>query len=174
MSLHTTSLHTTPSATVGPYLSIGLAWADGRYAVAPDTPGAMWIRGIVHDGDDEPIVDALVETWQADPDGRFDHPDDPRGAATYPGFRGFARSQTVAGGEFAICTLKPGRVPDGEGGLQAPPLDVSVFARGLLARVVTRISFADEAAANAEAAVLRSLPEDRRPTLVATPAGDGY
>ena len=92
------SLHTTPSATVGPYLSIGLAWEDGPQVVSPDTPGAVWLRGTVVDGNGDPVTDALVETWQADPDGHFDHPDDPRGAATYPGFRGFGRSQTVDGG----------------------------------------------------------------------------
>jgi protocatechuate 3,4-dioxygenase, alpha subunit len=168
------TLQTTPSATVGPYLSIGLSWDDGQYAAAADTPGAIWIKGAVHDGNGEPVLDAMVETWQADPDGRFDHPDDPRGASAYPGFRGFGRSQTVDGG-FAICTLKPGRVPDGEGGLQAPHIDVSVFARGLLDRVVTRIYFSDEADANAEDAVLRSLPSDAaRRTLLATPTIDGY
>ena len=166
---------TTPSATVGPYLSIGLAWEDGPYAVAADTRGAIWLRGTVYDGNGDPIPDALVETWQADPDGRFDHPDDPRGAAATPGFRGFGRSQTVDGGAYAICTLKPGRVPDGEGGLQAAHIDVSVFARGLLDRVVTRIYFADEAAANAEDPVLRSLPDDTaRQTLLAQPTDDGY
>ena len=116
----------------------------------------------------------MVETWQADPDGGFDHPEDPRGAASYPGFRGFGRSQT-AGGEYAICTLKPGRVPDGEGGLQAPHIDVSLFARGLLDRVVTRIYFADEAEANAEDVVLRALPDDAaRRTLIAEPTERRY
>ncbi len=165
---------TTPSATVGPYLSIGLAWDDGPYAVEPGTPGAIWLRGTVHDGNGDPVPDALIETWQADPDGRFAHPDDPRGAAARPGFRAFGRSQTVDAGEYAICTLKPGRVPDGVGGLQAPHVDVSVFARGLLDRVVTRIYFADEAEANAEDPVLRSVPEERRATLVAQPTDDGY
>jgi protocatechuate 3,4-dioxygenase, alpha subunit len=165
---------TTPSATVGPYLSIGLAWDDGPHVVAPGTPGAIWLRGAILDGNGDRVPDAMVETWQADPDGRFDHPDDPRGAVAHTGFRGFGRSQTVDGGEYAICTLKPGRVPDGEGGLQAPHVDVSVFARGLLDRVVTRIYFADEAAANAEDAVLRSVPEERRPTLLAQPSDDGY
>jgi protocatechuate 3,4-dioxygenase alpha subunit len=168
-------LTTTPSATVGPYLSIGLAWEDGPYVVAPDTPGAIWLRGSLFDGNGDLILDGLVETWQADPDGRFDHPDDPRGAVAHPRFRGFGRSQTVEGGQFAVCTLKPGRLPDGEGGLQAPHVDVSVFARGLLDRVVTRIYFADEEAANAEDAVLRSLPDDAaRRTLIATPTEDGY
>ncbi len=169
------ALHTTPSATVGPYLAIGLTWEDGRHAVEPDAAGAIWLRGTVTDGNGDVVPDALVETWQADPEGRFDHPDDPRGAAAWPGFRGFGRSETVDDGRYAICTLKPGRVPDGEGGLQAPHVDVSVFARGLLDRVVTRIYFADEAEANAEDVVLRSLPDDAaRRTLLATRTPDGY
>ncbi len=166
-------LGTTPSATVGPYLAIGLTWPDGESAAAEGTPGGFWIRGRVVDGAGDVVPDAMVETWQADPDGRFASPEDPRGASHHPGFRGFARAETRTGG-FAVFTLKPGRVPDGEGGLQAPHVDVSVFARGLLDRVVTRIYFADEAGANAEDVVLRALPEDRRATLLATPADDGY
>ena len=165
----------TPSQTVGPFLSIALRWPDGPLVVPQGTPGAFWLRGRVLDGDGEAVTDALVETWQADPDGRFDHPDDPRGAApsAVPGFRGFGRSETVPG-EFAVLTVKPGRVPDGAGGLQAPHLDVSVFARGLLDRVVTRVYFADEAEANAQDPVLSALPEDVRGTLLAAPSEDGY
>lgn len=166
-------LGTTPSATVGPYLAIGLTWPDGQWAAAEGTPGGIWIRGRVLDGAGDVVPDAMVETWQADPDGGFPSPEDPRGAASYPGFRGYARAQTLTG-EFAVFTLKPGRVPDGEGGLQAPHVDVSVFARGLLDRVVTRIYFADEAEANAADPVLAALPEDRRSTLLATPTDDGY
>ena len=126
------------------------------------------------DGAGDVVPDAMVETWQADPDGGFPSPEDPRGAASYPGFRGYARAQTITG-EFEIFTLKPGRVPDGEGGLQAPHIDVSLFARGILDRVVTRIYFADEAEANAEDVVLRGLPEDRRGTLLARRrTDDGY
>jgi protocatechuate 3,4-dioxygenase alpha subunit len=169
------TLPTTPSSTVGPYLSIGLTWRDGPYAVEPGTPGAFWLRGTVYDGAGDPVPDAMIETWQADPDGRFDHPDDPRGAVARPGFRGFGRSHTVDGGEYAVLTVKPGRLPDGDGGLQAPHVDVSVFARGLLDRVVTRIYFADEADANAEDVVLRSLADDAaRETVIATPTDDGY
>jgi protocatechuate 3,4-dioxygenase alpha subunit len=165
---------TTPSATVGPYLAIGLTWPDDIWAAAEGAEGGVWIRGRVFDGAGDVIPDAMVETWQADPDGGFPSPEDPRGASSYPGFRGFARAQTITG-RFGIFTLKPGRVPDGEGGLQAPHIDVSVFARGLLDRVVTRIYFADEAEANAEDVVLRSLPDEAaRQTLVASPAEDGY
>jgi protocatechuate 3,4-dioxygenase alpha subunit len=166
-------LGTTPSATVGPYLAIGLTWADGEFAAEEGTPSGFWIRGQVFDGAGNVVPDAMVETWQADPDGGFPSPEDPRGAASYPGFRGYARAQTISG-EFAVHTLKPGRLPDGEGGLQAPHIDVSIFARGILDRVVTRIYFADEAEANAEDVVLQSVPADRRDTLLATPDGDGY
>jgi protocatechuate 3,4-dioxygenase alpha subunit len=166
----------TPSATVGPYLAIGLTWPDGAWAAAEGTEGGRWIRGRVFDGAGDLVPDAMVETWQADPDGGFPSPEDPRGASAYPGFRGYARVQTVEPpGEFALFTVKPGRVPDGEGGLQAPHIDVSLFARGLLDRVVTRIYFADEAEANDEDVVLRSLPDDEaRQTLIAEPADDGY
>ena len=166
----------TPSATVGPYLAIGLTWPDGIWAAAEGTEGGIWIRGRVFDGAGDLVPDALVETWQADPDGGFPSPEDPRGAAAYPGFRGYARSSTVTPpGEFGVFTLKPGRLPDGEGGLQAPHIDVSLFARGILDRVVARMYFADEAEANAEDVVLRSLPDDvARRTLIATPSDDGY
>ncbi|MBM7808788.1 protocatechuate 3,4-dioxygenase alpha subunit [Geodermatophilus bullaregiensis] len=168
-------LGTTPSATVGPYLAIGLTWPDGAWAAAEGTEGGIWIRGRVVDGAGDLVPDAMIETWQADPDGRFPSPEDPRGAASYPGFRGYARVQTSdPPGEFGVFTLKPGRVPDGEGGLQAPHVDVSVFARGMLDRVVTRVYFADEAAANAEDVVLRGLTEEQRRTLVAERTADGY
>ena len=164
----------TPSQTVGPFLAIALRWPDGPYAVAEGTPGAVWLRGRVLDSGGLPVTDAVVETWQADPAGRFDHPDDPRGAVPpTPGFRGFGRSETVDG-EYAVLTVKPGRVPDGRGGLQAPHVDVSVFARGLLDRVVTRVYFADEPAANAEDLVLSTLSEEGRSTLLAQPSEDGY
>ncbi|MCW2568073.1 MAG: protocatechuate 3,4-dioxygenase, alpha subunit [Mycobacterium sp.] len=162
---------TTPSQTVGPYLHIALPWDDGAYAVAEGTPGAIWLRGRVTDGNGDPVPDGLVETWQADPEGRFDHPDDPRGAVPGPaGFRGFGRCPTGPDGEYAILTLKPGAA-----GCQAPHVDVSVFARGLLDRVVTRIYFADEAEANAADPVLASLPPGAdRATLIAERTEDGY
>jgi protocatechuate 3,4-dioxygenase, alpha subunit len=169
-------LGTTPSSTVGPYLAIGLTWEDGPSVVAEGTAGAIWLRGRVFDGNGDVVPDAMIETWQADPDGGFNHPDAPQGERRFPGFRGFGRSHTVQpAGEYGLLTLKPGRVSDGDGGLQAPHVDVSVFARGLLDRLVTRIYFADEPEANAEDPVLRSLPDDAsRQTLIARPSGDGY
>jgi protocatechuate 3,4-dioxygenase alpha subunit len=168
-----TELGCTPSQTVGPYLSIVLPWADGPDVVPPGTAGAVTITGRLTDGSGDPVPDGLVETWQADPDGRFDHSDDPRGASARPGFRGFGRCATDADGAFAFRTVKPGPLPDGAGGLEAPHLDISIFARGLLNRVVTRLYFPDEADANAADPVLRELDGDsvRRLTAIAQPDG---
>lgn len=166
----------TPSQTVGPFLAIGLPWPDGPCVVPEGTPGAIVITGRVLDAAGDPVPDALVETWQAGPDSRFDHPDDPRGpvrqegsTAGKPGFRGFGRCPTDAQGRYRIVTVRPGPLPCPDGGTEAPHLDVSVFARGLLDRVVTRIYFADEAEANAADPVLASIADpQRRATLIAT------
>ena len=162
----------TPSQTVGPFLSLGLPWEDGPTVVPEGTAGAVWIRGLVTDGARDPIPDALIETWQADPDGRFDHPDDPRGRVS--GFRGFGRCPTQPDGTYGILTLVPGAVPGTEGRTQAPHIDVSVFARGMLHRVVTRIYFPENTEANAADEVLQSVPEERRHTLIAEKTEDGY
>jgi protocatechuate 3,4-dioxygenase alpha subunit len=167
------SLQLTPSQTVGPYFAIGLTWDDGPYVVEEGTEGAIWIRGQVTDGEGEPVPDAVIETWQADPAGRFAHPDDPRGPSGGD-FRGFGRAGTDAEGRYGILTLKPGPVPGPGGTTQAPHIAVSVFARGLLNRVVTRIYFADEADANASDPVLASVPEAKRGTLIAERTDDGY
>jgi protocatechuate 3,4-dioxygenase, alpha subunit len=162
----------TPSQTVGPFLSIGLRWPDGPFVVPEGTAGAVWVHGTVTDGSGDPVPDALIETWQADPDGRFDHPDDPRGRV--PGFRGFGRCPTGADGRYRILTLLPGPVPGSGGATQAPHIDVSVFARGMLHRVVTRMYFADHARENADDEVLRDVPASRRKTLIAARVDDGY
>ncbi|HYM59010.1 MAG TPA: protocatechuate 3,4-dioxygenase subunit alpha [Solirubrobacteraceae bacterium] len=167
------TLGTTPSQTVGPFFALALPWPDGPFVVPEGTEGAIWLRGRVLDGAGDPVPDALVETWQAGPDGRFDHPEDPRDAAG--GFRGFGRCATDEGGAWGILTLKPGPVPGPDGGTQAPHVAVSVLARGLLNRVVTRIYFADEPEANAADPVLGALAGDAsRGTLLAEPSGDGY
>ncbi|HET9142923.1 protocatechuate 3,4-dioxygenase subunit alpha [Actinophytocola sp.] len=161
----------TPSQTIGPFFAHCLPWPDGPHVVAEGTPGAFWLRGRVLDEDGDPVPDALVETWQADPDGRFAHPDDPRGAGVE--FRGFGRCPTDAAGHWAILTVRPGRVPDPAGRQQAPHLDLSVFARGLLDRVVTRIYLPDEPA-NAQDPVLAGIDQARRGTLIAVAAEDGF
>jgi protocatechuate 3,4-dioxygenase alpha subunit len=113
------------------------------------------------------IPDGLIETWQADPDGRFDHPDD-RGRRGGPaGFRGFG-ALTGPDGSYHIITLRPGALPSLDGG-QSPAPGVTVFARGLLDRVVTRLYFPDEAEANAGDPVLSAIADPaRRDTLIAT------
>ncbi|MFH5824013.1 protocatechuate 3,4-dioxygenase subunit alpha [Georgenia sp. AZ-5] len=171
----------TPSQTVGPYLAIGLDWGEaGRLVVPRDTPGAFWVTGQVLDGAGEPMQDAMVEFWQPDPEGRFASPEDPRGVApTLEGFRGLGRSDTKGEGlHYRILTVRPGPLPAAElddeaGPMEAPHIDVSVLARGMLDRVVTRIYFPDEPL-NETDPVLLSVPEARRHTLMARPEGDGY
>ncbi|MGI8623187.1 MAG: protocatechuate 3,4-dioxygenase subunit alpha [Solirubrobacteraceae bacterium] len=168
-----TSLPSTPAQTVGPFLSIGMTWERGEYVVPEKTPGAFWIRGRLLDGADDPVPDGLIETWQADRDGGFAHARRQSGSGG-EGFRGFGRSLTAPDGGYAIHTRKPGQVSDGEGGMQAPHLDVSVFARGLLHRVVMRFYFGDEREANDRDAVLASLSDEAgRSTLIAGPDGAG-
>jgi protocatechuate 3,4-dioxygenase alpha subunit len=162
----------TPSQTVGPYLHLALVWADGPDVVPEGTPGSILITGRLLDGAGEGVADGLIETWQADPGGRFAHPDDPRGAAA-TGFRGFGRCATGTGGWYAIRTVKPGRLPTPGGAIEAPHLDVSVFARGLLNRVVTRIYFPDESGANLADPVLAQVDPARRDTLIGTASAEG-
>jgi len=166
----------TPSQTVGPYLALALPWPDGPYVVPKGTPDSVTITGRVTDGAGEPLPDALVETWQADSEGRFNHPDDPRGAvrSRTPGFRGFGRSATDADGRYRIVTVKPGPLPAPGGQTEAPHIDVSVFARGLLHRVVTRIYFPDETEANATDPVLAITDPERRGTLIAQAEPGGF
>ena len=160
----------TPSQTIGPYFGFALPWPDGPTVVPEGTAGAIEIRGRLTDGHGDPVPDALIEIWQADPDGHFDHPADPVGSS----FRGFGRAPTDEQGGFRFVTMKPGPVPDGAGAMQAPHVDVSVFARGLLKRLVTRIYFDDEAAANAADPILALVDPAARGTLLARRDGDGY
>ncbi|MFL5818908.1 MAG: protocatechuate 3,4-dioxygenase subunit alpha [Conexibacter sp.] len=172
----------TPSQTVGPYYAIGLPWPEGPQVVPEKTPGAIRLSGTVYDGRGDPIPDHLIETWQADPEGRFAdlRGAGPAGPSQLAGFRGFGRcGQEIGDGTYELLTVKPGRVPvrlgaDGSEGLQAPHVDVSLFARGLLNRVVTRIYFPDEEEANADDPVLRSVPPGRRATLIAEAVPGGY
>jgi protocatechuate 3,4-dioxygenase alpha subunit len=165
----------TPSQTVGPYFAMRLPWDSGPFVVPDGTLGAVTIVGRLFDGAGDPIPDGLIETWQASPEGRFAHPDDPRGPVPGGdrGFRGFGRAPTGRDGSFTIVTFKPGPLPFGDGRWEAPHINVSVFARGMLDRAVTRAYFPDEEAANAADPVLAAVPAPRRATLVAVPAGEG-
>lgn len=166
---------TTPSQTVGPFFAVGLPWDRGPMAVPEDTPGAIRIGGIVYDGAGTPMPDSLIETWQADPDGHFADLYGYGESSRLEGFRGFARSAQEDGdGTFELVTVKPGRVAGLGDAMQAPHIDVSVLARGMLHRCVTRIYFADEPEANAEDPVLMRVPEHRRATLLAQPVDGGY
>ena len=165
------TLEPTASQTVGPYLHLGLCWLNEQQVAAPDCPGEhVTIRGQVLDGDGNAVNDALVELWQADSRGRYAHREDPQFGQVAPGFRGFGRMHTDDDGRFVFHTIKPGPVPDSPDGVQAPHILVSVFMRGLLKRVVSRIYFPDEPL-NAADRVLALVPSERRATLIARRAG---
>ena len=161
----------TPSQTIGPFLHIQLPYEGEQQLVAPDDPDAIRLRGTVIDGKGDPVDDALIEIWQANRAGRYAHPEDKRRELPLEeDFAGFGRSATDAEGRFEFVTVKPGPVPGPDGRPQAPHIDVSVFARGLLKRLVTRIYFPDEAEANEADPVLSSIEDSaERGTLVAEP-----
>lgn len=162
----------TPSQTVGPYFAYGLTSQQYGYQLDSlagatvrddDTAGErIRIEGRVFDGNGDPLDDAMIEIWQADDQGRYAHPQDPRGSNS--GFKGFGRVGTGTDPEnrFWFDTIKPGSIGEGH----APHISVAVFARGLPSHAYTRIYFADEAANGADA-VFMSVPEDRRATLLA-------
>ena len=163
----------TPSQTVGPYFAYALTApqygydhtgiGDGRMADETIPGEHILVAGRVLDGAGEPVEDALIEVWQADADGRYAHPADGRGSNAR--FSGFGRVGTGTDPErrFLFHTIKPGRV-DAE---QAPHLNLIVFMRGLLSHLYTRVYFADEAVANESDPVLRTVPPERRSTLLA-------
>jgi protocatechuate 3,4-dioxygenase alpha subunit len=161
----------TPSQTVGPFFSIGLRDVGLAELVAPDDVDAVRLGGVVLDGEGDPVVDALVEIWQANRAGRYLHPEDGREHLPLEdGFTGFGRCATDDQGRYEFVTVKPGRVPNGDGALQAPHVAVTVLARGLLKHLTTRVYFPDEVAANAADPVLCSIAEaDDRDTLIAKP-----
>jgi protocatechuate 3,4-dioxygenase alpha subunit len=142
------TLPLTPSQTVGPFFAIGLGATVGTHAVPEGTPGAVRISGQVFDGEGQPVRDALVETWQPE---------------------GVARCATDDEGQYAVDAVKPSQATSAG----APHIDVSVFARGLLSRLVTRLYFPDEDAANDTDVVLRTLDPEERATLVAVVDGGG-
>ena len=167
----------TPSQTIGPFFHDALVDRDRSELVPSDPPSAIRIEGTVYDGAGEPVPDAMIEVWQADGSGRYDDPTDDREDPPLDPetFSGFGRSDTRDGGCFSFVTVKPGPVPGPDGTTQAPHVMLSVFARGLLKRAVTRIYFPDETEANAADPVLSSTGDPGlRETLVAGFEGGTY
>ena len=159
----------TPSQTVGPFFHLGLVRVEWENLAADNPDGQrIVIEGRVLDGDGAPVPDALLEIWQANAAGRYNHPDDRRDDKPLdPHFRGFGRVATDAEGRFRIVTIKPGPVPGRGNTLQAPHINVVLFARGLLRHLFTRIYFADESA-NAADPLLASIEDETvRRTLIA-------
>jgi protocatechuate 3,4-dioxygenase alpha subunit len=159
----------TGSQTVGPFFAPALLREDARRNVLtqPQTAGErIRIEGRVLDGDGVPVPDAMVEIWQANAHGRYNHPADQGPLPLDPSFQGFGRSGTAEDGSYWFETVKPGSVPfDGER-FQAPHICFTVFARGLLNHAVTRLYFEDEPS-NASDPVLQYVPEERRSKLLA-------
>jgi protocatechuate 3,4-dioxygenase alpha subunit len=172
----TTDRGITPSQTAGPYFAYALT-PGTTYAyqalvendlTTPDAIGeTIAITGRLLDGAGKPLPDAFLELWQADGTGRYSSGEHRQNTS----FKGFGRSPTSKDGVFSFRTVKPGAVEAPGGGKQAPHINVSIFARGILRRMFTRIYFADEAA-NAGDPVLALVPADRRETLLARRDGE--
>ena len=162
----------TGSQTVGPFFHFGIdrpEWSD--LTVDGVSGEKIVVEGCVTDGDGAPIPDALLEIWQANAAGKYDHPEDTQDKPVDKKFRGFGRAATNAQGIYRFTTIKPGPVPGRGNALQAPHINVTVFARGLLKHLTTRLYFADEAAANETDPVLNSIDDAAaRKTLIADKA----
>jgi protocatechuate 3,4-dioxygenase, alpha subunit len=147
------------SQTVGPFFHDALIRGGENMMVNEQTRGArIWLKGRVLDGDGQPVPDAMLEIWQADSTGKFNHESDPEQALVDPHFFGFGRSPTDANGAYWFRTIKPGSL-DG-----AVHINVRLFMRGLLIHLVTRIYFPDEVNDTA----LNFIEPERRGTLIAT------
>ena len=164
----------TPSQTVGPYYFLGLIDARWAPAIDPATPGErIRIEGRVFDGEGAPVIDAMLESWQADAAGIYRHPRTMAGhSLANDDFTGFQRLSTDAEGRFGWETIMPGAVTQPDGNLHAPHINLGIFGRGLLNRLHTRIYFPGEAL-NESDPVLALVPAERRPTLIARPTGAG-
>jgi protocatechuate 3,4-dioxygenase alpha subunit len=167
MSRDEMDLVATPSATVGPFFHFGLATDPtlGRVAEPSAKGEHITLRIGMTDGDGIPVPDALVEVWQVDAEGVEARP---RAAGETSGFSGFGRLPTTEDGTCEFETVRPGRVPDSGGGVQASHINVCIFGRGLLRQLHTRVYFEGDPALGQDA-VLALVPEPRRRTLLARP-----
>ncbi|MEW2623283.1 protocatechuate 3,4-dioxygenase subunit alpha [Streptomyces sp. NPDC048106] len=167
-----TPLAPTPSHTVGPFYGYALPFPGGPEPAPAGHPDTVSVHGHVYDGAGDPVPDALIELWQAGPDGALDGATGSMRRDPVTGgflgrngvdFTGFGRIPTDREGRWAARTLRPGARPG-----HAPYISVCVFARGLLHHLFTRLYFPDQAEANAADPLLASLDEERRATMVAT------
>jgi len=158
----------TPSQTVGPFYSIGFSWLErADLTQGADEGIRITIEGCLLDGDSRPVPDAVLEIWQADANGLYAHPENETELLVPTKFWGFGRVPVNDKGEFCFTTIKPGSVREADGTQQAPHLQVSIFMRGLLRRLVTRIYFPQEPL-NRSDLVLSRIPAPRRHTVIAT------
>lgn len=164
----------TPWQTVGPFFHYALPYDSGPLVAGPSRAGCFTLHGHVYDGRGDPIPDSLVEIWQADEAGRFVSSPGIFQAPATEGFRGFGRSATDTDGHYTFTTVKPAAVPTADGMAQAPHIAMSMFARGMLRRVVTRVYFDDEPDANDSDPLLTSLDPMQAASLVAKPDAEGY
>jgi protocatechuate 3,4-dioxygenase, alpha subunit len=141
-----------PSQTIGPLYGFALMFEGSNATVDPGSAEAIRIEGRILDGAGEPVSypEGMIEVWAGDQ---------------------WARGRTDEEGRYRFVVRKPERVALPDARLQAPHLNVSVFARGLLKQAQTRIYFPDEARANAEDPVLERVPEGDRDTLLAREEG---
>lgn len=161
------SLQATTSQTVGPFFTIELTRLKKTDLAGPGLSGErITIAGRVVDADGIGVPDAMLEIWQANRHGKYAHPEDRQNKPIEPGFQGYGRIPTDENGRYSIATIKPGAVPGPDGKAQAPHIVVSVFMRGLLRRLVTRIYFPDDPA-NAGDFVLNLVEPARQGTLIA-------
>jgi len=157
----------TPSQTIGPFYWGTVVKTCRAEMASPGVAGEhIELALTLHDANGDIVPDGLFEVWQANSHGRYNHPDDRRNLPLDYGFEGHGRASTDTAGCARFCTVKPGRVPWAAGGLQAPHVNVSIFARGLLNRLATRVYFEGDPA-NDEDPVLKLLPAGRRAGLIA-------
>jgi len=160
------------SQTVGPFFQIGFEALYQNDLTVPGLKGRpVTIRGQVFDGDRLPVPDAVIEIWQANSFGKYAHPEDQQDKPLDLGFTGFGRCPTDAEGRFGFRTVRPGPVPSSTETPQAPHINVSIFMRGLLDRLVTRVYFFDDDR-NRTDEILNLIDPARRSTLLARPASD--